>query len=429
MNLDLFAGPGGWDEGARQLGMVTVGLETDHAACHTAVTAGYPRIRADVAAYPTEPFAGKVAGLIASPPCQAWSMAGKRAGEADRAHCHQLADRMGRGDDSLDWTVWEDARSPLVCQPVRWVRELRPEWVALEEVPAVESLWRHFAVILSGWGYRTWVGILNAADYGVPQTRRRCILMASRVRPVAPPVPTHSPDGCDGDLFGDGRERWVSMAQALGWDTGDRLRHPRGEGLTERHGERRDFNGDEPAMTVTGKARSWEHYVVDRRTNSRAACGTSAPTVPVPVTEPAPTFTGKSGTRWVVRPDETPPVYGNGNQPNAGRRSADEPAPTVLFGNRSNDVRWVHERPATTVVGSYNPDVIAAPGYRTQVSRQNAEGSVRVTVAEAGILQSFPPDYPWQGSRTKQFQQVGNAIPPRLAAHILAVLTGAEVPA
>lgn len=197
--------------------------------------------------------------------------------------------------------------------------------------------------------------------------------------------------------------------------------------MTERHGDRPDTSIENPAPVITSKART-ATWVVDRRTNSKAAGGGMKPTAPVPITEPAPTLTSKAGSQWIVRPDERPPVYVNGNQENAGRRSADEPAPTVLFGHRSNDVRWVFERPATTVVGSFSPDVIAAPGYRTSVSRQNAEASVRVTAAEASVLQSFRRDYPWQGSRSKVFEQIGNAVPPLLALHVLSVVTGLPLP-
>lgn len=388
MIIDLFAGPGGWDEGLRMIGRSDVlGIEWDKAACETARAAGHHRLQADVAdvALPSM-RALRAEGLIASPPCQAWSMAGKRKGELDRQNCHRLADRMAAGDDSTDWTDWEDPRSPLVCQPVRWARELLPEWIALEEVPAVAGLWEHFARIFREWEYGVWTGDLLAADYGVPQTRLRRILMARKDATVHPPLPTHSVDPQGADLFGGSTRRWVSMAEALGWEDRDRIRPARGEGLIERHGKRPDHLASEPAPTIISKSRSWERIT----------------------TEESPEAASRG--QWQVKEGERPPVYINGNQPNAGRRSADEPAPTVLFGHRSNDVRWAYDHPSTTIVGSSCPDVTAAPG------------SVRVTVQEASILQSFPAEYPWCGSRSKQYEQVGNAVPPLLAAHVLDAL-------
>jgi DNA (cytosine-5)-methyltransferase 1 len=108
------------------------------------------------------------------------------------------------------------------------------------------------------------------------------------------------------------------------------------------------------------------------------------------------------------------------DRPNNAIRTADKPAPTLAFGHEHP--RWVYDRPATTIVGSFQPQIVAAPNYRTTGPRQDQPDSVRVTVAEAGILQSFPHDYPWQGSRTARFQQVGNAIPPLMAKAVVETL-------
>lgn len=338
----------GWDEGLRMIGRTdVVGVEWDESACLTAEAAGHRRVLADVAALNPRDYIG-AEGLIASPPCQAWSLAGKQLGELDRAKCHELADRMAAGDDSIDWTEWADPRSHLIAQPVRWVRDLRPEWVALEEVPAVLDYWRHLARIFRAWGYHVWVGVLNAADYGVPQTRKRAILLASRTRKVHRPDPTHSRVP---SLFTAG---WVSMADALGWgfDNEPSATVSVGGGAS---------GGPEPFANHAWRKRL-ASVVMDRRTSSRGADGTLYPIPPVTLDRPAPTITGKNPPAWALR------------------------------------------------------------GEPLRASR--------ISVQEAGVLQSFPADYPWQGlarrtnSRSKQYECVGNAVPPRLAAHVLAGVMG-----
>lgn len=51
-------------------------------------------------------------------------------------------------------------------------------------------------------------------------------------------------------------------------------------------------------------------------------------------------------------------------------------------------------------------------------------GESRIAPADAGVLQSFPADYPWRGGRNNRYRQAGDAVPPLLAAHVLAVATG-----
>ena len=50
----------------------------------------------------------------------------------------------------------------------------------------------------------------------------------------------------------------------------------------------------------------------------------------------------------------------------------------------------------------------------------------RITPADAGALQGFPRDYPWQGSRSSQFQQIGDVVSPLVGAAILGTVLGVE---
>lgn len=85
----------------------------------------------------------------------------------------------------------------------------------------------------------------------------------------------------------------------------------------------------------------------------------------------------------------------NNTSEKAGVRHLDAPAPTMYFGARINTAAFV-----------------ARPTDLPKTGRQ-------VTVAEVGVLQGFRADYPWSGTRSQQYQQVGNAVPPPLASAIL----------
>lgn len=316
--VDLFAGPGGWDVAAREVGIAALGIEIDANACATRDAAGHRTERADLRDVDPRAYSG-IDGLIASPPCTDYSVAGLRRG-------------------------FDGPTGALVMIPMRWVVALRPRWVALEQVPPVLPIWRDYATALAGLGYRVWTGHLHAEQYGVPQTRRRAVLMAHRDRAVDAPRPTHSRfyprDPARLDL---GVLPWVTMADALGW------------GCTMR-----------PAGTIMSAGHSGGGRALD----------------------------GGSGAREIYKR-------------------------AIAAGE------WAWLRPATTIAVSFRPDVVAAPAYRKSGDgpRQSARGSIMLTAPrDAGVLQSFAHDYPWRGSETRQYQQIGNAIPPLLARAILAPL-------
>jgi DNA (cytosine-5)-methyltransferase 1 len=395
--VDLFAGMGGWDLAARDLGIDPLGIEWNTDACATREAAGLRTLQADIAALDPADFA-PCEGLIASPPCQDFSVAGKGA---------------GRGGD----------RGQLVDEVPRWVDALRPRWVACEQVPPVLPIWREFAHRFEQWGYRTWCGVLSAETFGVPQTRKRAILMASLDGPFLFPSPTHQryrhgapAQQLQSGLFGD-LMPWVSMAEALGW------------GMTER-----------PGMTVpTNRDRGGD-----------------------------PDCAGGSGARWVLHGERGRGAWKVGfprrddtGTSHDGYRERDfradsEPSFALTEKGRS----WVRLRdldlsledgvlggladvPLGHVdegVGDVSDDFLAGgvgadldgdgvfhePQHDEPAEDVKQEDAIRLTVPEGLILQGFPPDWPVQGTKTAQWLQIGNAIPPPLAKAILAQLVPAH---
>lgn len=326
--VDLFAGPGGVDVAAETLGVATVGVEWDPDACATRRAAGLPTEEGDVTEFGPDRFP-EADVLAGGPPCQTFTVAGSGAGREaldDVLHfVRRMVARDPAGEIKADLAKLNDARTGLVLEPLRWILgaidgpQKAYEAVVLEQVPAVLPVWEAYARALRNEGYSVDYGIMQAEAYGVPQTRRRAVLIARRgEHDIAIPKPTHR---------------------------------------TYRKGVPRSAGN--PALTP------WRTMADVLRRNMAF---------------------------------EVISNYGTGGDPKTrGRRSSSQPAATVtgkIFRNRV-------------------------------VSPEGAE-LPRFSYSEAGRLQTFPANYPWAGRDVGQ--QIGNAVPPRLAMHALCAAFGWESP-
>ena len=372
--LDLFAGPGGLDVAAHFLGLKSIGIEWDRNACETRYAAGLPTIHADVSVMRESRFdeiPASVDVLMGGPPCQSFSIAGNGAGRRTLDKVREFMHRLVKGDDEAEIdrdlrSFDEDPRTALVLEPLRWLLkaieiEGRDPYkvIVLEQVPSVLPLWQAYAELLRGGEGRlkgvkyeaeSWV--LKTEQFGVPQTRRRAVLVARRVGlgAVSPPEPTHLPFTLHGRR-NDGQ-------------SGVAADEPAAESTTE--------------SPTPGTKPSWVSM----------ADALEAASAPEDSPVDGSRFRSGKETRFFVVSN-----YGSGGDPkNRGRRLSSEPA--------------------FTVTGKIS---------RNKVYRDDAEyrrgASDRFTIPEAGVLQTFPYNFPWSGR--DQAQQVGNAVPPRLGMHVL----------
>lgn len=77
--------------------------------------------------------------------------------------------------------------------------------------------------------------------------------------------------------------------------------------------------------------------------------------------------------------------------------------------------------------GRWTEHTRIVPAEDLPAYRGGRRDTIRLTVQDAALLQTFPASHPWQGSRTKQFEQIGNAVPPLLAMHVVAAGLGLDI--
>jgi DNA (cytosine-5)-methyltransferase 1 len=184
--VSLFSGAGGLDLGLQQAGHTIVWAnDFDRDSCETyRLNIGSHIICEDITKVSTNevPDCDVVVGGF---PCQGFS----------------LANRQRTVDDS---------RNTLYREFLRIVREKKPKYFIAENVRGILSLGkgdviRKIVADFAAAGYVVSYQLLNFADYGVPQIRKRVLIFGMRVgcHPLILPKPTHP------------KANWVSVAQAL----------------------------------------------------------------------------------------------------------------------------------------------------------------------------------------------------------------------
>uniref|UniRef100_A0AAU7GXU1 DNA (cytosine-5-)-methyltransferase n=1 Tax=Streptomyces phage Geonosis TaxID=3158856 RepID=A0AAU7GXU1_9CAUD len=248
--IGLFAGPGGLCWGGELVGVKSVGIEWDANACATRRAAGLETVQGDVRQYGPKDFP-ECTTLTAGPPCQTFTTTGTGTGRKQLDMVLSYLDLMALGIDVReDLKQLDDERTGLVLEPLRWALEAHSlgtpyRTIVLEQVPAVLPVWEAMAEVLTGLGYSVATGVLRTERYGVPQTRKRAVLVASLDRFAQLPVATHLP------YSRSGINDCVTMDEVL--DRPEPFTVISNYGTGGDASKRGQRTSDEPAFTVTGK--------------------------------------------------------------------------------------------------------------------------------------------------------------------------------
>lgn len=270
----------------------------------------------------------------------------------------------------------DDPRAGLFREYLRIVKGLKPKWLVMENVSGLTSIAdgaiiREIEREMDALGYKVKWKILKAEQFGVPQERRRIVFIANRIgAPINHPEPTHGP----------GLKPYVTIWDALSdlppLENGD------SKGVSRYAG---------PAKTSYQKELRLGAVALLNHSSSRLA------EVNVQRMKHIPAGGSWRDIPFDLLPEGMKKAKRSDHTKRYGRPRKTDLSCTILT---KCDVHW----------GAYIHPV-----------QDRA-----LTVREAARLQSFPDTFGFLGSRTEQYVQVGNAVPPLLGRAIANSLLSAS---
>ncbi|MFI5981583.1 DNA cytosine methyltransferase [Streptomyces sp. NPDC051555] len=362
--LDLFAGPGGLDVAAHFLGFKSIGIEWDRNACETRYAAGLPTYHADVSVMRESRFdeiPSSVDVLAGGPPCQSFSVAGHGAGRAALDTVKEFIHRLvsGKNEAQIDkdlHAMGVDPRTALVLEPLRWLLKAIE---AKDRDPYRVIVLEQVPAVLPLW--EVYAQLLRSGEGRLQGVKYEADCWELKTEQFGVPQT---------------RTRAVLVARLVGSGAVER---PEATHL--------------PFDLRRGQSSAAQAEMLPNSRGTRAPWLSMAQALDDASTPRGGSIdisrlrTGGKTEFFVVS------NYGsNGDPKNRGRRKSSEPAFTVTGKVSRNKV------------------------YKS-AEDHDAGRSDRFTIAESGVLQTFPHNFPWSGHH--QAQQVGNAVPPRLGMHVL----------
>ncbi len=347
--IDLFAGCGGMTVGFSQEGFDPIlAVEWDKFAAATyAANFGEGHVRAVDIAEVVDSEIPSVDLMIGGPPCQGFSNLGLKR---------------------LD-----DPRNQMWRQYMRFITTAKPQAFVIENVDRFSKS-PEFRMILDEVDngllsdYQISHDVLNAADYGVSQRRRRTIVIGSRVGRIDLPAPTHARQ----PSADSGLQPWRTVRDAIAGlpERPETTELPRS--VTEFFGE--DMPGVFKGLDI--------HFGRDPRPLSLARYDAVPP----------------GGGRFDIPKDLLPRCW------------REKPTGTTDVMGR---MRW--DAPSLTIrTEFFKPEKGAYLHPQWERAKRRRVNRV-ITHYEASLLQDFPKDFLWVGSKTAIAKQIGNAVPAGLA--------------
>lgn len=357
--IDLFCGCGGISTGFKEEGFqVLMGADINTHALKT-FRRNFKDAKAaesDLSAVDPQKLlsdlglkSGELDCLVGGPPCQGFS---KNVRAKDRYK--------------------SDPRNKLLLTYLEFVRALRPKFVLIENVAEMMNAFEasytdQIADSLEAYGYKVKSQRLLAADYGVPQLRRRAFFFANRVGiPVTVPAPHRLPPRETPGLF----TKELPAGYVNVWDAiGDLPSLGAGE-------------GDSPCKYAKSPVTDYQRVI---RGKSRTVFDHVARQLTEPQLERVRHLRPGMGEGVDALPKHLRPRSGYSGA--YARLIPNEPARTIT--------RWVFHPGSGRFYHPYDDRVI--------------------TIREAARLQSFPDWFTFEGTYIQKSHQVGEAVPPLLA--------------